>query len=82
MSLTAADLAQPAVLQVPWLRACELCDHGRTVVDGARRCCNPLVVQPEAWAPVELMRRPQGPCGLNAEHMETEWLHPGRRYTQ
>jgi hypothetical protein len=56
-------------VQVPPQRACDLCQHGITVA-GTRQCTQREVVQPAAMRPVELMRRPQGPCGPDAAHLD------------
>lgn len=55
-------------------RACQLCTHGRTV-QGQRMCTCPAAVAPAQHQPVELLRRPHGPCGPEAEHLDFPGLH-------
>lgn len=57
-----SDAAQP-------YRACELCIHGRTHA-GQRVCVCRAVVAPCTHQPVDLVRRPHGPCGPEAHHLD------------
>lgn len=60
-----AHVATPWVHTVQPYRACELCHHGRLQA-GQRVCISREVVAPAAHQPVELVRRPAGPCGPEA----------------
>lgn len=50
-------------------RGCQLCRHGADV-GGQRVCRCPDAVRPAPHQPVDLMRRPHGPCGPEATHLD------------
>ena len=56
-------------------RACELCLHGLQH-QGERVCTCRAVVAPAAHMPVALVRRPHGPCGPEALHLDFAGLRP------
>jgi hypothetical protein len=51
------------------LRACDLCEHG-VGPDGQRDCTHPACTGSSTKVqPVELMRKPTGPCGPDANFL-------------
>lgn len=67
-TLATSRHAPPSWASLP-LRACQVCMHGDDL-GGQRVCTAPAVVSPARHQPVELMRRPHGPCGPDAEHLD------------
>lgn len=63
--LTARVQAEHSRRLVPIYRACDLCDHGRTLAD-CRMCADDALPQP---MPVSLARRTGFPCGPDGVRM-------------
>lgn len=51
-------------------RACQICSHGTDDLAGTRMCQCRAVVQAGQQKPVDQMRKPGGPCGPEAEHLD------------
>jgi hypothetical protein len=78
VSPAAPAYAQPVCViwrqpTLPENRACDLCTHG-VDVDGVRHCTRREVVGHRP-RPVEQLRAPNGPCGLDAEFLDFPGLH-------
>jgi len=50
-------------------RACQLCSNGQGPADD-RQCRCPAVAAPARSVPVDQARRPHGPCGPEATHLD------------
>lgn len=70
-------IAEPASWQQARpFRACELCDHGQTVLQGQRRCTHPAAAGTSQGVPVHQARALGGACGREADLMHTPWVRP------
>jgi len=71
----ARPIAEPASwAQARPFRACELCDHGQTVLQGQRRCTHPSAAGTSQGVPVHQARALGGACGPEADLMLPPWV--------